>query len=281
MAEPAQGGPAAAWITAHLTDFVPAGRGRARVKPLWELAMVHTYLAQWSSGQRALEGWGTFLRQQCAAEGVLHEARFDRRNGLYLMQPYAWLRAGGQRDAACEQVIRQLWRAGAQPTSVGQVHSLWKAGFIPRTPDFDGFCRKQVLGRRWSDPALTRATYRITHAVFYATDLGGRPASLDAAERRAVGAVLRRAARLAHDIGHWDRMIECSLALRALGERDLDWTAERGADGAVPRERSVRSVTFADCYHSTLADLMLTAHRTLCPPDAPERPLDVRERVHG
>nr|WP_128092506.1 hypothetical protein [Streptomyces afghaniensis] len=108
------------------------------------------------------------------------------------MQPYLWLRAAGHVVDDCEQVLRERARAGVRPGSPGVLHALEAAGLLRTGPDWAGLCRRAVLGRDWTDQDLTRDAYRVTHAVFYATDLGGAPLVLSAVERDRLAALLHR-----------------------------------------------------------------------------------------
>ncbi|WP_447005899.1 DUF6895 family protein [Saccharothrix isguenensis] len=265
-----------AWITGRLPSFapwgVPGGRppeDRSRLKPLGELAMTATYLGRWHADSAlawpaldtALRRWREFVTACCADERYLALARGDTEHGVYRVQPYAWLRAGGVRMAEAEQVVRDLWRAGCRPTSVGQVHSLAKAGFVRDAPRWDDLFRRWLLRPEWSDAELDREVYRITHAVFYATDFGDRRPDLTDGERSTALAVLSRLAERSRRSRHWDRLVETTIAVRSLGGTPCadDRRQVRGArlaSGAVPRDADVGGESFAACYHATLAALL-------------------------
>ncbi|PRX51370.1 hypothetical protein B0I33_101524 [Prauserella shujinwangii] len=271
-----------AWITERLRHFVPSSGHRSRLKPLGELAMVYAYLVDWQRhiGTRLpqLERWRDFLHAQCTDERLLGLALAEHEDGLYRMQPYAWLRASGFRDPACEHVMRELWLAGCRPTSVGQIHSLWKGGFVRQEPDWDSFCRRQLLANPRLGECLSTEAYRITHAIIYVTDLGGRRPGLDAGELVAIRAIVNRVAQHSRAHRNWDRLIEASIALRALGgvlpprlDPAGDDVQANRIDGGVPRDSSVTTATFAGCYHATLVDLLDSAHRELHRPAAERR----------
>lgn len=261
-----------AWITGVLPSFapwaLPGGRpaeDRSRLKPLGELAMTAAYLGQWHAAggepwpalDVALRRWRDFVADCCADERYLGSVRGDVGHGVYRVQPYAWLRATGVRVPAAEEVVRELWRAGGRPTSAGQIHSLGKGGLLRGAPRWDDLLRSRLLRPEWSDDELDRDAYRITHAVFYATDLGGRRPGLTDGERDRVSALLSRLAGRARRAGNWDRLVETGLAVRGLGgtpaegDRRLVGRA-RFPSGALPRDAGVREESFASCYHATL-----------------------------
>ncbi|HEX6346053.1 DUF6895 family protein [Umezawaea sp.] len=266
------------WVTGRLEEFTPwagsGGRGRedrSRLKPFGELAMVFAYLTAWAARatppwpelDRVLDRWRTFLVDRCSDERYLRQARADLDDGPYLMQPYAWLRSTGVRLPAAEDVVTELWRSGRGPTSIGQVHSFAKGGYVRGEPRWDDFCRRQVLAPTWSTGRIAREAYRVTHAVFYATDLGDRRTGLTSAERRSVAAVVERVADHARRTRHWDRLLEAVIATRSLGSSvepfaraRADVERARSADGAVPRAADAGGGGFAVCYHATLVGLL-------------------------
>ncbi|MEU0189493.1 hypothetical protein ABZ250_06485 [Streptomyces afghaniensis] len=271
---------ALAWVGDRLPAFLPppdpAAR-RDRLKPLSELALAHHWLAgRLGPGVRELGGWRDFLVEACAGGLAARAAAAEPGDALYLMQPYLWLRAAGHVVDDCEQVLRERARTGVRPGSPGVLHALEAAGLLRTGPDWAGLCRRAVLGRDWTDQDLTRDAYRVTHAVFYATDLGGTPPALSAPERDRLAALLHRLHGHALRAGRWDLLVETLIALRGVGAGDPAaeeaWAARRESlavhcDGGTPLDETAAlllagsrpddATLFRSCYHATLADLLL------------------------
>lgn len=288
-----------AWLTHHLPRFVPdPGREeRSRFKPITELAVIHASLTAWGSAGgddtvgAALDSWRGLLTQVCA-DGVVPRAARDRpADGLYMMQPYLWLRSTGYRSAACEDVLRALHRDGHRPQSAGVLYSLRKAGYIRREIDWARLCR-EVLGRSYTPVQLDYDAYRITHAVFYATDMGSARPALGDEEIHRLVTLLRRLAERADRGGRWDLLTEALVGLSFLGAAPTTGdeaalgrlAAAHRADGAVPLdaraardlptepgEDSLRAI-FARCHHSTLVNVLLGAHRASSLPEGKVMP---------
>ncbi|MFI6373740.1 DUF6895 family protein [Streptomyces sp. NPDC050546] len=270
------------WVGDRLPAFLPPpdpAAPRDRLKPLSELALAHHWLAgRLGAETRELRVWRDFLVEACGAGLAARAAAAREADALYLLQPYLWLRAAGHVVDECEQVLRDRARAGVRPGSPGVLHALEAAGLLRAGQDWAGLCRTAVLGRDRSDQELIRDAYRVTHAVFYATDMGGTPPALSAAERDRLAALLHRLRGHAERAGRWDLLVETLIALRGLGAAypaaEEAWAARRETlavhcHGGTPldetaagrlartRPRPDDAALFRSCYHATLADLLL------------------------
>ncbi|GAA4045844.1 DUF6895 family protein [Streptomyces shaanxiensis] len=288
-----------AWLGHHLPRFTPdpGQEERSRFKPLTELAVIHASLTAWGAAAgddtvgAALDRWRELLTEACT-DGVVPRAARDRpADGLYVMQPYLWLRSTGYRSDACEDVLRFLQRDGHRPQSAGVLYSLRKAGYIRREIDWARLCR-EVLGRSYTPAALDHDAYRITHAVFYATDMGGARPALGDEETHRLAALLRRVAERADTGGRWDLLTEALVALSFLGAAPTTGdesalqrlAAAHRPDGAVPLDARAarelptepdedsRRAVFGRCYHSTLVHVLLGAHRASSLPEGKVMP---------
>lgn len=262
------------WISARLDRFLPrtenrASSDRSRIKPLAELAMVHAYTTLWSTRldwpvlTAELVRWRDFLTSAEVGERLRDLIRADPGNGLYLVQPYAWSRSAGHRDRQMEEAVRRLWQARAEPGSWGVVHCLWRAGYIRRAPDWATSFRRHVLGRTRDAAEVRRDAYRITHAIFYLTDLGDLPVPLKSEELTELEPLLIRIGDDAYLHGRWDLLNEVLISLNCLSAPlPDDWRTEldahRGSDGGVPHDSGPVAPhgDFAWCYHATLVDLL-------------------------
>ncbi|MFJ8716687.1 DUF6895 family protein [Streptomyces violaceus] len=270
------------WVGDRLPAFLPPpdpAAPRDRLKPLSELALAHHWLAaRLGPGVRELDGWRDFLVEACSGGLTARAATAGPADALYLMQPYLWLRAAGQVVDACEDVLRVRARAGVRPGSPGVLHALEAAGLLRTGQDWAGLCRTAVLGRDRTEEDLTRDAYRVTHAVFYATDMGATAPALSTTERDRIAALLHRLRGLAERAGRWDLLIETHIALRGVGAgspaAEEEWAARRetlavhchggtpldeAAAGRLARDRPGPDdpALFRSCYHATLADLLL------------------------
>jgi hypothetical protein len=128
------------------------------------------------------------------------------------------------------------------------------------------------------DPVNTPA-YRITHAVFYATDFGSRPAPAPRYVRERLQGRLRAIADASVAVDNVDLLAEAQLALVLLDDqapaesrwKALDAAQQPGGHVAGPREReasaelcergllSEEAATFVFCYHPTLAAMLAYA----------------------
>lgn len=271
------------WVSTQLPQFAPSHRGpRDQLKPISELALVYAHLTLNSIHPGLSEHiikWHTFLSSQCRAPGLLERVRVNPDDGLYVLQPYLWLRSTGYRDPLCEAMLRDLAGSARRPTSPGVLDALHQAGLVRREPRWTQLCRKFVLGRWFTDADLDREAYRITHAVFYASRFGYNRIALPPPELRALNALLTRLLRLAQHSRRWDLLIEVLIAKRGVGAADLEVEAEwnhRRAEfaarfnGGVPLSGMAVNdlvgdlappAAFAHCYHATLADLLLQSAR--------------------
>ncbi|MDF3145384.1 MULTISPECIES: hypothetical protein [unclassified Streptomyces] len=272
---------ALAWVGDRLPSFLPPSdptASRDRLKPLSELALVHFHLAGRLGPTGELDDWREFLVAACTDGLAARAATAAPADGLYLMQPCLWLRAAGHRDDDCERVLRDQARAGLRPGSPGVLHALQAAGLLRTPPDWPGLCRTRVLRREWTDEDLVRDAYRVTHAVFYATDMGRTTLALSPAEQDRFVSLLERLRAYARDAGRWDLLIETLIALRGIGAAapaaEDAWAVRREelavhCDGGTPldeaavrlltrsRSRPDEAALFRSCYHATLADLLL------------------------
>jgi hypothetical protein len=273
--------PDMAWITAHLTQFVPGPpsvAARGMTKRCAELAMTCSYLRSWvHEGSlpphpfaAQLDAWQEILQRRCEDPGLRRRALEDPEAALFHAQPYLWLRTTGYRAEAWEDALAGLARDGVRPESMGVLHLLWKADLIRRQPDW-----RRALVRwlsEWGDrpEAWDHNGYRITHAAFYISDLGNQvppvaPADRDRlvelARRLLVGSVARR---------RWDLTGELLISLTCLdGEDSLHRDATRafcaswsgqlaGASGGVePAEDPDQA--FRRRYHTTIVDVLRCA----------------------
>lgn len=295
------------WIAESLplfVGYVSQSAKRSRVKPIGELSMVYAYThrwwgqvaqpptsAPWAEFPGHLEEWRRLLASFCASGVLASLVQEDPENCLYFLQPYLWLRTTGHRDDRCEELIRNAWQDGQRPTSAGMLHVLHVAGLTHTAPDWGGVCRSSFLTKRLSGDELDRDAYRLTHAIFYATELGSAESGLEPGERRALDDLVRTVAGRARRAGRWDLLVEALLSLICLGsDEDTDGRNQesiqllmevRRTDGGLPKDsgvgqrlldaeltdsptRSPRFVgwdSFKGCYHATLADLLYRTRR--------------------
>ncbi|MQA86927.1 MAG: hypothetical protein GEV03_20430 [Streptosporangiales bacterium] len=279
----------AGWVTESLPLFVPfegTRPSRARLKAFAELSLVCAYLDDRWAGNGAparlaehLSTWREFILRNCADGRYVDSARGDAEHGLYLMQPYLWLRATGYRSQRHEEAIRDLHRIGCRPTSPGVLHSLWKAGYVRAEPEWSTLCRKEIL--RWTDGVESvdgPTAYFITHLLFYATDFGGHGLGLSARETDQIVWVVERLLVRGLRLGAWDLVVELltDLACLGAGQESLRHRAAaalehaRLSSGALPANRDIEGTLrgtrspaggpiFARCYHPTLVDVLRCA----------------------
>ncbi|AUX46567.1 uncharacterized protein SOCE26_080730 [Sorangium cellulosum] len=276
------------WVTRHLDAFIPWEDDQvslASLKRLGDLSFPCSYLHAWQTSASCarlplaqhLPRWEALLLRCCEDSRFLDAALADPEEGLYRMQLYGWLRVMGYRSARCEDVMRQLWRRGCTPRSVGALHCLWKAGYVRREPDWAALCREHVLSREACVDSLdVKTTYRVTHALFYATDFGNQALPLPKGEADRVAGVVERLLHRYHLRGKWDVVGELLINLVCLGrhgsalyDRALRaFTGARLPGGAIPMNRDFEqefhaaegrmpdSEVFRWCHHPTLVELV-------------------------
>ncbi|WP_437502369.1 DUF6895 family protein [Sorangium sp. So ce1099] len=276
------------WVTRHLDAFIPWEDDRvslASLKRLGDLSLPCSYLHAWQASASCsrlplaqhLPRWEAFLLRCCEDSRFLGAALADPEEGLYRMQIYAWLRVMGYRSARCEDVMRQLWKRGCVPRSVGALHCLWKAGYVRRQPDWAALCREHVLSREACVDSLdVWTTYRVTHALFYATDLGNQALPLPPGEADRIAAIVERLLDRFLQRGKWDVVGELMINLACLGRHGTPlyeraaraFAGTRLPDGAIPMNRVFEqefhaaegrmpdSEVFRWCHHPTLIDVL-------------------------
>ncbi|GII91856.1 DUF6895 family protein [Sinosporangium siamense] len=274
------GHPGLAWVTRNLHHFALSGAGTPNLllsKRVGELAMLHFYLGRrLRSGlpaadavHRHLRDWRRLLLRECGGTGYLRHLGSAPDSGLYHLQPYLWLRAAGHRTDLGEGTLRGLAARGVRPRSAGEFHALWTAGLVRDRPDWGSLLRRTAAvphGR------LRRDGYRLTHAVYYATDFGAHDARVPADVSDTAAGVLDRLLEEALAAGDHDLTGESLLALSCLPPRDVGRAARREAvhvlagarlpGGALPKNRASGSrpdgaeVPFRDCYHATMVDVL-------------------------
>jgi hypothetical protein len=256
------------WLTARLEHFSAGSPGVSRdalTKRCAELALLTAYLRAWiADGSLAAQGfaphlgaWQDALRARCEAPNQARLALRDPRRGLYHAQPYLWLRSGGYRLRAWEQLLAELSNSGARPDSVGVLHCLWKAGLVRRQPDWSAALKRWLTAWGGQAAPRDRDAYRISHAAFYVTDFGNQEAPVERSDRDRLvdlaGGLLGRA--LAQE--RWDLVGELLIALACLDRKgplharatrvfEARWRLESGADDAA----------FAQRHHTVMVDVL-------------------------
>jgi len=167
--------PAMEWTTAHLAELA-AGHGdldaRSKAKRCGELSLLHAYLRFWVAEDalpaepfaRHLDAWHQTLRQSCEEPLLRQAALAYPPGGLYLAQPYLWLRRSGYRFGRWEDALATLSRSGARPDSVGLVHCLWKAGVLRTLPDWRTALVRWLAAWGEDERSWDHSAYRISHA---------------------------------------------------------------------------------------------------------------------
>lgn len=276
------------WVTRHLHAFTPWEDGwvsLSSLKRLGDLSFPCSYLHAWQSSASCsrlpllqhLPRWEALLLRCCEDSRFLDAALAGPDEGLYRMQIYGWLRVMGYRSARCEDVMRQLWKRGCAPRSVGALYCLWKAGYVRRQPDWAALCREHVLSREACvDSIDVRTTYRVTHALFYATGLGQQALPLPPRDASRAVDIVERLLQRFHQRGKWDVVGELLINLVCLGRQGSplyeraarDFAGARLPGGAIPMNRDFEqgfhaaegrvpdSEVFRWCYHPTLVDVV-------------------------
>ncbi|MGI9099327.1 MAG: DUF6895 family protein [Solirubrobacteraceae bacterium] len=273
------------WTTAHLAELA-AGHGdldaRSKAKRCGELSLLHAYLRFWVAEDalpaepfaRHLDAWHQTLRQSCE-EPLLRQATLAYPpGGLYLAQPYLWLRRSGYRFGRWEDALATLSRSGARPDSVGLVHCLWKAGVLRTQPDWRTALVRWLAAWGEDERSWDHSAYRISHAAFYVTDFGNQDPPVDEGDRERLVALAQHllVRWLARE--RWDLVCELLVALTCLGRvgaanRQATRTlcATRRADGTLPADRVAAAAhsrtagdeAFRSSYHTTMVDVMRCA----------------------
>jgi hypothetical protein len=256
--------PSLDWLTANLAQFTAAANGngpRGIAKRSTELALTHAYLRAWVADGSVpaqpfaghLDAWRDALRSQC-------DTRELPLDGLYVAQPYLWLRAGGERLPRWERELDGLSRGGARADSVGVLHCLWKAGVLRRQPDWRAGLVRWLGAWGEHDDSLDHSAYRVTHASFYITDFGNEDAPVEPADRERLAALCERLLERWLPRERWDLVGELLIALACL---DRDGPACRDAEQAFVVARAAQELTcdepFRRRYHVTLVDVLRCA----------------------
>jgi hypothetical protein len=272
------------WVTANL-GFLGLQEQSSklilleRVHVLTELGLAYSYLSQWQSGELSkylllddeLAQWQEKLVQTCTSDKYISMVRDHPWHGIDLMQLYMWMRSAGYHCSRNEETMAYLKRLGFGPETVGQLHSLWKAGYVRQDPGWTGLCQSyvSVLDEQPAASTTKENVYELTHAVFYATDFGNHQVSLEAQQRAQALRVMNRLLSYWSSVGDWDITSELLASLNCLGANNI---AAAGAlakarlhDGGIPvdctmaAQTSEQEKTFWRCRHTTLIDALRCA----------------------
>jgi len=259
--------PSLDWLTANRSRFTTGTEGtepRGIAKRSTELALAHAYLRAWVADGSLpaqpfagpLDRWRDALRGRCDTWEMPLA-------GLYVAQPYLWLRATGERLLPWERELDRLSRGGARADSVGVLHCLWKAGVLRRRPDWRAGLVRWLAAWGEHDNSLDHSAYRITHAAFYVTDFGNEEAPVELADRERLAALCERLLERWLPRERWDLVGELLIALACL---DRDGPAYRDAEQAFTAARAAEELTEGTCdepfrrrYHVTLVDVLRCA----------------------
>lgn len=276
------------WLTAHLTQFVPGPpsvRASGMTKRCAELAMTCSYLRAWVHDGSLpadpfavhLDAWQAILQRRCEDPVLRCRALQDPDAALFHAQPYLWLRVIGYRADAWEDALAGLASDDVRPASMGLLHLLWKAGLMPRQPDWSRALVRWLSV--WGDhpEAWDHNAYRVTHAAFYISDLGNQAPPVALADRDRLIDLARRLLVRSVAQRRWDLTGELLIALTCLGGEDSThrqatrafcafWRPQltavlRQTDGAVHHAERAEDPdeAFRRRYHTSIVDVLRCA----------------------
>lgn len=286
------------WIAGRLEDFGPdapasrraGGSGPAARKPLAELALACAWLRR-SPRARADPRLGaavSFVSEAMAQPALADRLLRDPDELPALVLLTAALHACGVRvETARRRQVQRLVddsrlaaRCDGALARLELRHVLDLGGFAHRLPPAGRLFAATPAARPLDPLHLSSADgYGVTHAVFYAADLGRSPAAIGPRAAARVRALVRDLLGMRLHAGDWDLAGELAVSARCLGGLDSPLEplalerigAAQRPDGSIPgrtfRQRHLdqldeserRSYKFARCYHPTLVAALAAA----------------------